>query len=89
MLFTVGVTVMVAIIAEDPLFVAVNEGIFPEPLAAKPIAALEFVQVKVPPAGVLTKFVAVTATLLSTIMFDGTVTVGVPEVGAIEFTVIV
>jgi hypothetical protein len=80
---------MVAIIAVAPVFVAVNDGIFPVPLAPKPIAVLEFVQVNEPPAGELAKFVVATEPLLSTVLFAGTVTVGVPGVGAVGFTVIV
>ena len=57
--------------------VAVNEAILPVPLDAKPIATLVFVQLKVPPVGVLVKFVAGTALLLQTEKFDGTLTVGV------------
>jgi hypothetical protein len=87
--FTVGVTVIVAVIAVVPVFVAVNDGIFPEPLAAIPIAVLEFVQAKVPPAGVLIKLVAATAPLLVTVMFAGTVTVGVAGLGVDGVTVIV
>jgi hypothetical protein len=45
--FAEGVMVIVAVIAAVPVFVAVNEGIFPEPLAARPIAGLLFVQVNV------------------------------------------
>ena len=40
----VGVTVMVALI-EFNVFTATNDGIFPVPLAAKPIAVLLFTQV--------------------------------------------
>ena len=68
---------IVADITEVPVLVAVNEAIFPDPLAAKPIAVLEFVQVNVPPAGVLTKVVAAIEPLLQTAMFAGTATVGV------------
>ena len=89
MLFTVGVTVIVAIIALVPVFVAVNDGTFPVPLATKPIAVLEFVQVNEPPAGELTKFVVATTVVLFMVLFAGTVTVGVPGVGAVGFTVIV
>lgn len=39
-----GVTVMVAVTGEVPLNVGVNDGIFPVPLAAKPIDGLLFVQ---------------------------------------------
>jgi hypothetical protein len=66
---------MVAIIAVVPAFVAVKEGTFPEPLATKPIAVLEFVQANVAPVGVLTKLVAVTVLPLVTAMFAGIVTV--------------
>jgi len=82
-LFTLGVTVMVADIELVPVFVAVNETISPVPLADKPIAVLELIHEKVPPAGVLVKFVAGTVSLLQIVMFAGTVTVGV------GFTVIV
>jgi hypothetical protein len=47
--FAVGITVIVAVIGEVVAFVAVNEGIFPAPLAARPIAVLLFVQVNVVP----------------------------------------
>ena len=40
----VGVTVMVAVTAAVPTFVAVNEAMFPVPLAANPMVALLFVQ---------------------------------------------
>ena len=45
----VGVTVIVEEIGELVALVAVNEGIFPVPLAARPIAVLLFVQVNVVP----------------------------------------
>jgi len=60
-----------------PVFVAVNEAMSPVPLDASPIAVLEFVHENDPPAGVLTKLVAGTEALLQTVIFDGTVTVGV------------
>ncbi len=71
---------MVAIIAVVPTFVAVNDGTFPKPLATKPIAVLEFVQAKVAPVGVLTKFVVATIAPLVTAMFAGTVRVGTIDV---------
>jgi hypothetical protein len=46
----VGVTVIVLVIGVDNVFIAVNEFIFPDPEAAKPIFILEFVQLKVAPA---------------------------------------
>ena len=48
--FAEGVTVIVANIGTFELFVARNEGIFPDPFAGKPIAVLLFDQVKVVPA---------------------------------------
>ena len=39
-----------------PLGGAFQAGIFPEPLAARPILVFEFVQVKEAPGGTLTKF---------------------------------
>ena len=47
--FAVGVTLIVAVIGEAVALVAVNEGILPEPLAARPIDVLLFVQVNVVP----------------------------------------
>ena len=71
------VTVIVAEIGAVPILVAVNDAILPEPLAARPIAVLELVHVKVPPEGVLVKLVAATVPLLQTEILAGTVTEGV------------
>lgn len=76
-LFTKGVTVIVADIGLVPELDAVNAAISPDPLADKPIAVLELVQVNVPPVGVLVKFDAGTFPLLHIVIFAGTVTVGV------------
>ncbi|MNF78357.1 hypothetical protein D3C84_605370 [compost metagenome] len=46
-LFSIGVTIIVAITGETPLLVAVKEGILPFPDAAKPIEELLLVQEKV------------------------------------------
>ena len=73
----VGVTVMVDVMAEAPVLVAVKEGVLPAPLAARPIALLEFVHAKVAPATLLVYAEAATVALLQTVMFAGTVTVGV------------
>jgi hypothetical protein len=75
--FTVGVTVMVAVIGAAVVFVAVKPEILPVPLTANPIDVLLLVQVKVPPVGILTKFVVGTGLLLQTSIFTGRVTVGV------------
>ena len=53
----VGVTVIVEAIGAVVAFVAVNDGIFPEPLAARPIAVLLFVHVNVVPLTGPEKFV--------------------------------
>ena len=47
--FAVGVIVIVPEIVEFVVFVAVNEGILPLPLAVSPIVALLFAHVKVVP----------------------------------------
>jgi len=45
----VGVTVIVAVTAELLVFVAVNDGMFPVPLAAKPIEVVLLIQLKTVP----------------------------------------
>ena len=55
--FKVGVTVIVELMDVLELFVAAKVLISALPFAARPILVLLFVQVKVPPAGVLVKFV--------------------------------
>ena len=52
-----GVTIMVAVMGEFVALVVVNEGILPEPLAARPIAVLLFVQANVVPLTGPDKFV--------------------------------
>jgi hypothetical protein len=47
--FADGVTVIVEVIGDVEALVAVNTGMSPEPLAARPIAVLLFVQVNVVP----------------------------------------
>ena len=56
-----GVTVIVATTGVVPAFVAVNEGIFPDPVAARPMDASLLVQVKVVPVTGLVKLIAVVA----------------------------
>lgn len=54
--FSDGVTLIVPLIFKPVLFAgAFQPVIFPEPEAERPIAVFEFVQVKLPPAGVLPK----------------------------------
>ena len=55
--FADGVTVMVAVMGEVVALVAVNEGISPDPLGARPMAVLSFAQVKVVPLTGPDKFV--------------------------------
>ena len=68
---------MVAVIGAVVVLIAVKLGMLPVSLADKPIVGSEFVQEKLPPAGMLIKFVASTTALLQTNIFAGTVTVGV------------
>jgi hypothetical protein len=72
----VGVTVIVAVTAVVPVLTAVNPGVLPLPLAAKPIVAFEFVHVNVVPPVLLVKADAATAPPLQTVMFAGTTTLG-------------
>lgn len=60
----VGVMVMVDEMGAVPLLAAVKAGIFPDPLAARPMAVLLFVQVKVVPLTGPLKVVAGTDTPL-------------------------
>ena len=54
-LFSDGITLMVAIMGELELLIAVNAGILPFPLAARPISGFELLQLIVAPGGVLLK----------------------------------
>jgi hypothetical protein len=62
--FAVGVTVMVAITGIAPALVAVNEGIFPVPLAPSPIVGSLLVHAKVVPPTGLVKLMAAVVTPL-------------------------
>jgi len=64
----VGVTIIVAIFGDVVVFVAVKTPILPEPLAAKPILGVLFVQVYVvvPPVFVVEKFTAAVFVALQT-----------------------
>ena len=57
--FAIGVTEMIARIGDEVLFIPVNDGMFPVPLAARPIEGLSFVQLYVVPAIVPEKLIAV------------------------------
>ena len=55
--FADGVTVSVAVIGEVVALLAANEGISPEPLAARPMSVLLFIHVRVVPLTAPDKFV--------------------------------
>ena len=55
--FALGVTLIVDVTGEVVAFVAVNDGIFDVPLAARPIVVLLFVQANVVPLTGPDKFV--------------------------------
>lgn len=61
-----GVTVMVDVTGAPVVFEALNEGIFPVPLAAKPMDVLLFVQLKLVPGTLPLKLIAEVAALLHT-----------------------
>lgn len=71
-----GVTVIVAVIGPAVALVAVKAGKPPVPLAASPIAVLEFVHVNVAPTGVLTNPFAGTAAPAQYVKFASGVTTG-------------
>ena len=73
--FKVGVTVMVPAIAALVVLVAVKAGMLPVPVAARPMAGLLLVQVKVAPAGTLVSVTAATAAPAHFVWLGGTVTV--------------
>ena len=62
-LLNTGVTVIVAVTALVVLFTAVNDGIFPVPLAAKPMDVVLLTQLKLtdPPVALVVKLTAVVA----------------------------
>jgi len=82
-LFALGVTVIRAVMAVAPVFVATKPGISPLPAELRPIAVFEFVQEYAAPATGLVKDVPETVFPLQIIISEGTVTEGV------GFTVIV
>jgi hypothetical protein len=67
---------MVAVIGDAPAFVAVKDGVLVLPLATRPIAVLEFVQVKVAPAGVDANVLAATVCPAQTVTLASATTVG-------------
>jgi hypothetical protein len=81
----VGVTVMVATTGAMPVFTAAKDAMFPDPLAAKPIDAVLFVQAyaTVPPVVGLAKITSAIVPPLHTTLLATAVTV------ALGFTVMV
>jgi len=63
----VGVTVIVAVTAEVLVFIAVNDGIFPAPLAAKPMEVVLLVQLYTVPDTAPPKDTAVVGELPQTV----------------------
>ena len=76
-LFADGITVIVAVIGALVVFVAVNDGIFPLPLAAKPMEVLLFVQLNPVPLTAPEKFIALVVALLHKDWLAGCTTLGV------------
>lgn len=72
----VGVTVIVPVIGLEVALVAVNEGTVVDPLAASPIAVLEFVQANEAPVGELVKLCAAMEAPAHTLILEGAVMVG-------------
>jgi hypothetical protein len=72
----VGVTVIVPVMGEAVVLVPTNDGTFPAPPAARPIAVFEFVQLNVAPAGVLAKALAGIVAPAQTVMLGIGVTTG-------------
>ena len=66
-----GVTVILAVTGAVPAFVALNEAIFPVPLAANPIDGVLFVQLNIVPATVPLKFTGAVDVLLHTTWLAG------------------
>jgi len=71
-----AVTVIVAVTGDDPLLMAVNEGILPDPDAARPMEVLLLVQLNDEPTGVLVKLTAVVVEPLQRVWLDRAFTVG-------------
>lgn len=71
-----GVIVIVAVAAVVVPFVAVKDGMSPDPLAAKPIAGLLFVQLKVVPGTEPVVSVTGVTTLLQYVWLETAFTVG-------------
>lgn len=68
---------MVATMSVVPVLTAVKTGTFPVPLAARPMAGLEFAQVNVEPGTELMNVVAVVFEPLQTVWLAGWVGTGV------------
>ena len=75
--FAFGVTVMFAIIGDVPILVVVKLGMFPLPVAVRPISGLSFVQSKVVPVTLPVIVIMPLAVLLHLTRLDIVFTVGV------------
>src|SRR6186713_966326 len=70
-----GVTVIVAVTGAEPAFSAVNEAMFADPLADKPMEGVSLVQLKFVPGIVPMKFTAAVAVFAHTVWSAGSETV--------------
>ena len=76
-LLAVGVTEMMAVTGAEPVLDAVNTGVFPEPVAIRPMDVFVFVQLNVVPATVLLNADAAKFPPLQMDGLAGTVSVGI------------
>ena len=72
-----GVMVIVAVIGADVAFVAVNDDISPDPLAASPMSVFLFVQVNVVPLTLELKLITAVEEALQILCAGGRITSGV------------
>jgi hypothetical protein len=72
-----GVTVIVAITGELPVFIAGKEAILPLPLETRPMDVVLFTQVKTSPEGVPPKVMALVEAVLQTASFVTVLTTGI------------
>jgi hypothetical protein len=85
-LVVLGVTVIVAVTGTAVAFVAVNDGILPEPLAPRPIDVALFVQSNIVPATGPVKFTGAVIAPLQTVWLATGSTVGVGLTNTVAVT---
>jgi hypothetical protein len=84
-LFADGITLIVAVIGALVKLIAVNDGIFPTPFAARPIAVLLLFQAKPVPLTAPVKFIALVVAALHKTWLAGMATLGVGFIVIIKF----